>query len=141
MTSKRGIVMHPDQLLPKCVIGRYHNRPSTIRPRTANQTVFQHKAIAIFTCIVKPFYPHRIRRSRLHSPQLAQHIISNLSLNINHLRGECYLLIAGMLHSTASGYQIRAAAQGVSNSIAFSWHVDNVKVKLTTKIQRANLTP
>ena len=139
MASKRGIVMHFDQLLPKCVIGRYHNRPSTILPQTANQTVSQYKLIAIFTCIFKPFCPLRTRRSSLHSPQLAQHIISNLSLNVNHLRGDCYLLIASMLHSTASGHQIRAAAKGVSNNIAFARHVDNFKVELATKVQRSNL--
>ena len=139
MASKRGIVMHFDQLLPYCVVGRYHDRPGTILPLTANQTVFQYKPIAIFTCIVKPFCPLRTRSSSLHSPQLAQHIISNLSLNINHLRGDCYLLITSMLHSTASGHHIRAAAKGVSNNIAFARHVDNFKVELATKVQRSNL--
>ena len=141
MASKRGIVVHFNQLLPKCVIGRYHNRPSTILPRMANQTIPHYKLIAIFTCIFKPFCPLRTRRSSLHSPQLAQHIISNLSLNINHLCGDCYLLIASMLHSTASGPQIRAAAKGVSNNIAFPRYMDNFKVKLATKIQRPNLAP
>ena len=141
MASKRGIVVHFNQLLPKCVIGRYHNKPSTILPQMANQTVSQHKSIAIFTRIFKPFYPLRICCSSLHSPQLAQHIISNLSLNVNHLRGDCYLLIASMLHSTASGHQIRAATEGISNNIAFARDVDNFKVELATKVQRSNLAP
>ena len=140
-TSKQGIVMHFDQLLPYCVVGRYHDRPGTILPLTANQTLFQYKPIAIFTCIFKLFCPLRTHCSSLHLPQLAQHIISNLSLNVNHLRGDFYLLIASMLHSTASGHQIRAVAKGVSNNIAFARHVDNFKVELATKVQRSNLAP
>ena len=38
-----------------------------------------------------------------------------------------------MLHSTASGFQIRVAAKCVSNNIAFPQYVVNLKVELATK--------
>ena len=79
--------------------------------------------IAIFTCSSKPTCPLRTFCNSLCFTLLAKHIICNLSLNINHLHGDYYLLITSMLHSTASGYQIRAAAKCVSNDITLAQYV------------------
>ena len=139
MTSKWEIMMQLDPLLLQCFVGRYHNRPSTIPTRTANQTISQNEWIAIFTCCTMPTCPLRACRSTLHLPQLAQCIVCNLRLSINHLRSDCHLFISSMLDSTASGYQIRVAAKCVSDSIAFTWHVNNFKIKLATEVQCRNL--
>ena len=139
MTLKWGIMGHLDQLLPQLIIGRYHNRPSTIPSQTANQTIPQNKLIDIFTYSSKPTCPLRTCRSSLCLPQLAQYIICNLSLNINHLSDDCPLLIASMLHSTASGHQIRVAAKCISNNITFAQYLDKFNVKLATKVQCTNL--
>ena len=90
-------------------------------------------------CSIKPIRPLRTCHSSLSPTQLAQQIICNLSLNINHLCGDFYILIASTLHSTASRYQIRAAAKCVSNNITLAQYMDNFKVELATKVQCTNL--